>query len=161
MGRRLSHLRNARPEPRSSAAAEAPARCPTSRSTALLPAAAAKGGTSRRTTRARPTTTPPTQKRCARRSLPERGPGVPDTARSGARRGRSCTRWMLPAMPVAAASRSSVAKRELGVLAHLLRRPRRREHHLGLDRVHALEFADELFDLFVDLRADRTPGRGE
>src|SRR6266700_1995236 len=53
----------------------------------------------------------------------------------------------------------SVTERELGVLAHHLRRPRRREHHLGFYGLDALEFSDELFDLFVDLRSNRAPGR--
>ena len=55
--------------------------------------------------------------------------------------------------------RRSVAESELRVLGHLLRRPRRREDHLGLNRLHALQFADELFDLLGHLRADRAAGR--
>ena len=55
---------------------------------------------------------------------------------------------------------SSEAERELRVLAHLVRRPRRREDH-GRRRPSStlVELADELLDLLGDLRADRAAGR--
>ncbi len=56
---------------------------------------------------------------------------------------------------------SSEAEGELRVLAHLVRRPRRREHHGRRDLVHVVELADELLDLLRDLGADRAAGRGE
>src|SRR4051812_4728094 len=55
----------------------------------------------------------------------------------------------------------SEAERELRVLAHLVRRPRRREHHRGGDLVDVVELADELLDLLGHLWADRAAGRGE
>ena len=54
-----------------------------------------------------------------------------------------------------------VPERELRVLGHLLRRPRRREHHRGDDLRHPGEIADELLHLLGDLRADRAGGRGQ
>ena len=63
-----------------------------------------------------------------------------------------------PTTPLLAAS---VTQRELRVLRHLLRRPRRREDHLGLDRPHIVQFAHELLDLLGHLRADRTTWRGQ
>ena len=59
------------------------------------------------------------------------------------------------------ATARSEAERELGVLGHLLRRPRRREDHLRLDRPHALELAHEFFDLLGHLGPDRTSRRGQ
>lgn len=52
----------------------------------------------------------------------------------------------------------SVAERELGVFAHALGRPRRREHELREDLAHTVEFDHELLDLVGDLRADRAAG---
>ena len=51
-----------------------------------------------------------------------------------------------------------VAERELRVLGHLVRGPRRREDHRRADLVDALELAHELIDLLGDLRADRAGG---
>ena len=55
--------------------------------------------------------------------------------------------------------RRLVAERELRVLGHLVRGPRRREDHRRGDLVDALELAHELVDLLGDLRADRAGGR--
>src|SRR4051794_25926548 len=53
------------------------------------------------------------------------------------------------------------AQRELRVLGHLVRGPRRRERHVGADLLDAVELAHELLDLLRDLGADRAAGRGE
>src|SRR3954466_14113600 len=53
------------------------------------------------------------------------------------------------------------AQGELRVLAHPVRRPRRREHHRGVDGLDAVELADELLDLLGDLRPDRAARRGQ
>ena len=58
----------------------------------------------------------------------------------------------------AAASTGSVAERELRVLGHLVRGPRRREDHVGHDLLDALDLADELLHLLGDLRPDRARG---
>src|SRR3954453_9388076 len=55
----------------------------------------------------------------------------------------------------------SEAEGELRVLAHPVRRPRRREDHARLHALDAIELADELLDLLGDLRADRAARRGE
>src|SRR5215204_4353574 len=52
-----------------------------------------------------------------------------------------------------------VPERELRVLGHHLRGPRRVEDHLRMDLVDALELPDELAHLLRDLRADRAGGR--
>src|SRR4029078_10102364 len=54
-----------------------------------------------------------------------------------------------------------VAERELRVLGHHLRSPRRVEDELRVDAADALEVADELAHLLGDLRADRAAGRGQ
>src|SRR5204863_2318286 len=56
---------------------------------------------------------------------------------------------------------SSVAERELRVLGHLVRGPRRREDHRGDDLLDTVELAHELLHLLGDLRADRAGRRGE
>ena len=56
---------------------------------------------------------------------------------------------------------SSVAERELRVLGHLVRGPRRREDHRRDDLVDTVDLAHELLHLLGDLRADRAGGRGE
>src|SRR5215210_101875 len=53
------------------------------------------------------------------------------------------------------------AQRELGVLAHQVRRPRRREHHLRMHLRDALELAHVLPHLVRDLGADRAARRGQ
>ena len=58
-----------------------------------------------------------------------------------------------------ARSGASVAERELRVLGHLVRGPRRREDHVRDDLLDAGQLADELLHLLGDLRADRA-GRG-
>src|SRR3954452_21024666 len=52
-----------------------------------------------------------------------------------------------------------VPQRELRVLGHLVRGPRRLEDHRGSHLLDALELADELLDLLADLRADRARRR--
>src|SRR4051794_39771346 len=54
-----------------------------------------------------------------------------------------------------ALQRGLVAERELRVLGHLVRGPRRGEDHRRRDGLDALDLADELDDLLGDLRADR------
>src|SRR4051812_34793988 len=61
----------------------------------------------------------------------------------------------------AEAASPSEAERELRVLAHPVRRPRRREDHARLHALDAVQLADELLDLLGDLRADRAARRGE
>ena len=56
----------------------------------------------------------------------------------------------------------SVAERELRVLAHLLRRPRRREHHRGRRPTSTPSSSETNSSICsVDLRADRAAGRRE
>src|SRR5207247_1920741 len=56
---------------------------------------------------------------------------------------------------------ASEPERELCVLAHLVGRPRRREHHLRNDLDHAIQLADELLHLLADLRPDGAARAGE
>src|SRR5947209_3630708 len=55
----------------------------------------------------------------------------------------------------------SEPERELGVFAHPLWCPRRREGHRRLDVLDSVELADELLDLLGHLRADGTAGAGQ
>ena len=58
-------------------------------------------------------------------------------------------------------SATSVAERELRVLGHLVRGPRRREDHVRHDLLDALDLAHELLHLLGDLGADRACGGGQ
>src|SRR5438034_6735951 len=55
----------------------------------------------------------------------------------------------------------SVAQRELRVLGHLVRGPRRREDHVRDDLLDAGELADELLHLLGHLGADRARRGGQ
>ena len=70
-------------------------------------------------------------------------------------------RWPKPARAARTAGGRSVAERELGVFAHALRSPGRRERHRRLDLLDAIELAHELLDLLGDLWADRTARAGQ
>src|SRR4051794_2922186 len=72
-----------------------------------------------------------------------------NTAAAAIRNRSRCMRgWLIP-------------QRELGILGHLVRGPRRGESHRRLNTAHALEFRHELVDLLGDLRADRASGGGQ
>src|SRR5919108_1450639 len=55
----------------------------------------------------------------------------------------------------------SEPQRELGVLAHPVGSPGRREHHRRHDLLHPVELAHELLHLLADLWSDRAARAGE